>query len=228
MSLYTPEDARWLYNLFSRLAFYWDLYMRDLRNLDFRKWIELVVAGLTSGGCSLVRAVQYYGQLFWCGSSYVAVGATYNCNDFRERNLDLTESLAVGIRDSNKRITLCTDRLTYKVSNCQVVFKQLLLSGVLSDGSFYISPSLWIHGCGLTESLEIGGFQLVVTPTEIGWKFKVLDVVDYLERLGLDIPQLISPLLNDPNGKALVEKGITNLAEVLRKTLRTTTTYLLY
>jgi hypothetical protein len=68
----------------------------------------------------------------------------------------------------------------------------------------------------------------VVTPTEIGWKFKVLDVVDYLERLGLDIPQLISPLLNDPNGKALVEKGITNLAEVLRKTLWATTTYLLY
>jgi len=99
---------------------------------------------------------------------------------------------------------------------------------VLSDGSFYITPSLWIHGCGLTEPLEIGGFQLVVTPTEIGWKFKVLDVVDHLERLGLGIPQLISPLLNDPNGKALVEKGVTNLAEVLRKTLRTTTIYLLY
>jgi len=228
MSWYKTEDAKWLYDLFSRLAFYWELYMRDLRDLDFRKWIELVVAGLESGGCLLLSALQYYGQLFRCDDSYVAVGATYNCNDFRESNLDLTKSLAVGIRNSNERITLCTDRLTYNVSSYQVVFKQLLLSGVLMDGSLYMSPSLWIHGSGLTEPLEIGGFQLVVTPTEIGWKFKVLDVVDYLERLGLDIPQLISPLFNDPNRKALVEKGITNLAEVLRKTLRTTATYLLY
>jgi len=228
MSWYKTEDAKWLYDSFSKLAFYWELYMRDLGNLDFKKWIELVVAGLESSGCSLVRAVQYYGQLFQCGNSYVAVGATYNCNDFQERNLDLTETLAVGVRNSDKRITLCTDRLIYKVSNCQVVFKQLILSGVLTDGSLYISPSLWIRGCGLTEPLEIGGFQLVVAPTEIGWTFKVLDIMEYLDKLGLDVPRLISPLLNDPNGKALVEKGITNLAEALKKTLRVTATYLLY
>lgn len=216
MSWNKTEDARWLYNLFSKLAPYWKIYEVQLLGLFSpelgmgRRIESLVLCGLlVQQGCRAF-ASREGACLYRCGAKYVMVSAhPITCNDVLE------EPTSVGLAPtifevSGPFITICGSPITLRIRGRAIRVRRVLLEDVKEDGSITLGIRVKI------SQLRTGAWiNLVSASDKITIVFTSPESEDW-ERANLSGEEVVSSLLRDEKARRVLEDAVSSLAEILK------------
>jgi hypothetical protein len=206
MSWYKTEDARWLYDLFSKLAPYWDLLDNIRRMVGSQQMRDIVKNWLVQEGC---KPIVYTG-IFQCDNTYVRLGSAFSCWFlFQEKEKGSYESFypfEVGLRTYTFYVHICGDELSINLNNQKVILVSTVLAGQSPAGELDIDFTLYLPSIKETIS-----FAVFISPIEIEWRYITKEDREKLKGIGLTVPGILSAIYNNEKVRIAFEGNVKKI-----------------
>jgi hypothetical protein len=217
MSQQTQEYARWLYNLFSQLAPYWERIFDLERAFEAEQIVDIVRAMLEQEGCETINS-----DIFQCGDTYMRVASMPTPKAETIKGYPLTLVFTV----LRVYIYIYYKEISFILNNRKVMLHEIRFEGPSSTGALDLYIAFYVSGVK-----EPFSFLLKVFPTTIEWYVWLMSMSDLSlleQQLGITVPDVLSAIFNNREAKAILEDGVKRLTDIVFKVLHTIVIYLLY